>query len=312
MKQKKNPDALCINRIRCILANIACTLLCVLVFLGVCIQLLDEPNPEIQEVGWKSYHLFTILSNMLMAASAAMCIPYAVDGLRNHNYHLPRWYVDLMFTGTTGVAVTFLVAIAVLAPAAGFYRVMIFSNNLLLHTICPILSIQLFLFVNSDHKIKFRSTFIAVVPVTAYALVYLVMVFVIGEDAGGWRDHYQIQTIADYLPLPVILLLMCGISFGLANLLRLAHNGIHGRRKADLERYYQTADAFDCPDIRSAIKALADTDRLHDTDGEWIVPRRILNMMERKYKSGLSAGELCRLYVSAYYRKEAGNDVYER
>ncbi len=82
MKQKKTPDDLHINRIRCILAIIACTLLCVLVFLGVCIQLLDEPNPEIQEVGWKSYHLFTILSNMLMAASAAMCIPYAVDGLR--------------------------------------------------------------------------------------------------------------------------------------------------------------------------------------------------------------------------------------
>ena len=67
----------------------------------------------------------------------------------------------------------------------------------------PLLSILLFLFVNSDHKIRFGSTFIAVIPVTAYALVYLVMVFVIGEDAGGWRDHYQIRTIADHLPLPV-------------------------------------------------------------------------------------------------------------
>ena len=122
IRQKKKLDALRVNKIRCILAIIVSAVLCALTFLGVCMQLLDDPNPEIQEVGWKSYHLFTILSNMLMAAAAAMCIPYAVDGLRNHNYHLPRWYVDLMFTGTVGVAVTFLVAVAVLSPAAGFYR----------------------------------------------------------------------------------------------------------------------------------------------------------------------------------------------
>lgn len=305
MEQKKLPDALNINRIRCILAIIVCSLLCVLVFIGVCIQLLDDPNPEIQEVGWKTYHLFTILSNMLMAAAAAMCIPYTVDGLRNHNYHLPRWYVDLMFMGTASVAVTFLVAVTVLAPAAGFYRVLIWSNNLYLHTICPVLSILLFFFINSDHRIKLRSAFLAILPVTAYALVYLIMVFVIGEDAGGWRDHYQIQTIADHLPLPVILVVLCLISFGVAIALRAVHNLIHVRRKADLEKYYQQADAFSYPDIGSAIRALADMDRPHDKGGELTVPRRIMAMMERKYQSGLSTEEMCELYIRAYFAPEA-------
>lgn len=297
-------NALKINRIRCILAIIVCSLLCVLVFLGVCIQLLDDPNPEIQEVGWKTYHLFTILSNMLMAVAAAMCIPYTVDGLRNHNYHLPRWYVDLMFMGTTGVAVTFLVAITVLAPAAGFYRVMIWSNNLYLHTICPLLSILLFFFINSDHRIRMRSAFLAIIPVTAYGLLYLFMVFVIGEDAGGWRDHYQIQTIADHLPLPVILVVLCLISFGIANALRAIHNLIHAKRKAGLEQYYQQADAFSFPDIESAIKALADMDRKRDKGGELTVPRRIMAMMEKKYQSGLSTRELCELYISEYFSEE--------
>ena len=297
-------DALKINRLRCILAIVVCALLCVLVFIGVCIQLLDDPNPEIQEVGWKTYHLFTILSNMLMAAAAAMCIPYTVDGVRNHNYHLPRWYVDLMFMGTTGVTVTLLVALTVLAPAAGFYRVMIWSNNLYLHTICPVLSILLFIFINSDHKIKLRSAFLAILPVTAYALVYLVMVFMIGEDAGGWRDHYQIQTIADHLPLPVILIVLCLISFGIAIALRAIHNLIHVKRKADLERYYQQADAFSYPDIESAILALADMDRPRDKGGELTVPRRIMAMMERKYQSGLSTEEMCELYIRAYCAPE--------
>ena len=66
-------DALKINRLRWILAAIMCSLLCILAFTGVCIQPLDDPNPEIQEAGWRTYHLFTILSNMLTAA--AKCIP---------------------------------------------------------------------------------------------------------------------------------------------------------------------------------------------------------------------------------------------
>ncbi len=85
MARKRKLDALQFNRLRCLLAIISCTLLCIVVFLGVCEQLVFNPESYFPEQGWKSYHLFTILSNMLMAVSAAMCIPYAVDGMRNHN-----------------------------------------------------------------------------------------------------------------------------------------------------------------------------------------------------------------------------------
>lgn len=307
--QEKRFNALQINRIRCIAAVFVCVLLCVLVFLGVCIQLLSDPNPEIPEVGWQSYSLFTILSSMLMAVAAAMCIPYTVDGLRYHNYHLPRWYVNLLFMGAASVTVTFLAALTVLAPAAGFYRVMIWSNNIFLHTICPVLAILLFIFINADHKIRLRSSFIAIIPVTAYALVYLLMVFGIGEEAGGWRDIYQIRTIANRLPLPLILIIFCLISFGIANALRVIHNAVHGKRKADFEKYYQQADAFSYPDIRSAIKALADIDRPRDKGGELTVPRRIMSMMEKKYQSGLTVQEMCELYIRSYYRETENKPV---
>ena len=299
--EKAVRDALKINNFRCILALCACSLLCIFVFLGVCIQLLDSPNDLIEEVGWKAYHLFTILSNMLMAATAAMCIPYTVDGLRNHNYHLPRWIINLMFIGTTNVAVTFLVALTVLSPGAGFYRVMFWSNNLHLHTICPLLAILLFFFINSDHRISFRSSLLAIIPVSVYGLLYLTMVFIIGEDAGGWRDHYQIQAIAEKLPLPVLLLLLCLISFGLANGLRAIHNLIHEKRKRGLARYYQQHEVFAYDDIESAIRALARMDRRMDKGGEMTVPRRIMNMMEEKYGSGLSVGEMSKLYIDGYY-----------
>lgn len=304
MKQKKLPNALRINRNRCILAIVVCSILCFLVFLAVTDQLLRDPDVLIKEVGWKAYHMFTVLSNILMAVAAAMCIPFAVDGMRYRNYHLPRWYVNLMYMGTTGVAITFLIALTVLAPAAGFYRVMLFSNNILFHLTCPILSILLFFLINSDHRIKWQSTFIAIIPVVLYALTYVLMVFVIGEEAGGWRDHYQIYRIAEYLPLPVILLILCLVSFGIATVLRLVHNAIHKKRKADMERYYQQAEAFSYPDLETAIGALADLDRPYDMGGELIVPRRIMNIMERKYQSGLSTKEMCIRYIEDYFKDE--------
>ena len=304
MEQKKLPDALRINRNRCILAIVVCSILCFLVFIAVTDQLLRDPDVLIKEVGWKAYNMFTVLSNILMAVAAAMCIPFAVDGMRYRNYHLPRWYVNLMYMGTTGVAITFLIALTVLSPAAGFYRVMLYSNNILFHLTCPILSILLFFFINSDHRIKWQSTFIAIIPVVLYALTYVLMVFVIGEEAGGWRDHYQIYRIAEYLPLPVILLILCLISFGIATVLRLVHNAIHKRRKADMERYYQQAEAFSYPDLETAIGALADLDRPYDMGGELTVPRRIMNIMERKYQSGLSTKEMCIRYIEDYFKDE--------
>lgn len=294
-------DALRINRLRCIIAIIVCALLSFLVFLAVSDQLLLEPDAVVEEVGWKSYHMFTILANMLMGTAAAMCIPFAVDGIRYHNYHLPRWYVNLMYMGTFCVALTFLIALTVLSPATSFYRMMIYSNNILFHTICPLLAIVLFLFINSDHRIGFKSSIIAILPVVLYGFFYIFMVFVIGQENGGWRDHYQLGRIMEYLPLPAIVLAVIAISLVVSNILRVAHNIIHQRRKAAIEVYYQQADAFAQPDIQSAIKALAQIDRSRDMGGELTVPRRIMSMMDKKYQSGLSIEELCELYIHEYY-----------
>jgi len=223
--------------------------------------------------------------------------------LRYNNYHLPRWVVNVLFTATTGVALTFLIAITILSPMTSYYRMMLYSNNILFHTLNPIIAILLFIFINSDHKVRFRATFLAIAPVVLYAALYFVLVFVIGEENGGWRDHYQIRDITQYVPLPLVVLGMVLIAFAVALLLRAAHNSVHKKRKKQTVSYYQLAGEFDCPSIDSAIGALAARNRSRDPGGELIVPRRILGMMEEKYKSGLPLGELCRMYIDAYYEK---------
>lgn len=305
MPEKKDKlNALQVNRARCITSIVLCTLLCIFVFIGVCEQLIVSQYPEsdFPEVGWKSYHLFTILSNMLMALSAAMCIPYAVDGMRNQNYHLPRWYVDLMFMGTTGVAITYIIAITILSSAMGFYRIMLWSNNLYLHTICPLFAIFIFFYINSDHHLGFRKSLLAIAPVTAYALVYIVMVFIIGEENGGWRDHYELFRVTQYVTVPGATVLFLAFCFGLANLLRFIHNIIHRNRKAAFERYYQTEEAFSYPDIESAIRTLADLGKAQDKGGELTLPRRAMTILEKKYNSGLSMEEMCNIYLNEYYK----------
>ncbi len=303
-KRQDAMNAMKTNRRRCIAAIVFCSLVPFLVFLAVSDQLLSTPDAIVQEVGWKSYHMFTILSNMFMGVAAAMCIPYAVDGLRYDNYHLPRWVVNVLFTATTGVALTFLIAVTVLSPMTSYYRMMLFSNNILFHTAVPILSILLFIFINSDHRVRPRAAWLAIVPVSLYAALYFVLVFLLGEENGGWRDHYQIKEITQYVPLPLVVVGVILIAFGVATLLRLAHNKVHARRKAEMKTYYQEAGAYDQPDLPSAVKALAETNREKDLGGELIVPRRILAMMEEKYQSGLPVDELCRLYIDAYYRKD--------
>ncbi len=297
------PNAIRTNRMRCRVAVVSCSLLSFLVFLAVCDQLLSTPDAIVQEVGWKSYHMFTILANMFAGIAAALCIPYAVDGLRYDNYHLPRWVVNVLYMATTGVALTFLIAVTVLSPMTSYYRMMLYSNNILFHTINPIIAILLFIFINSDHKVSFRSTFLAIAPVVLYAALYFVLVFVIGEENGGWRDHYQIRDITQYVPLPLVVLGMVLIAFAVALLLRAAHNSVHKKRKKQTVSYYQSAGEFDCPSIDSAIEALAARNRSRDPGGELTVPRRILGMMEEKYKSGLPLRELCRMYIDAYYEK---------
>ena len=309
MLQEKPKNALKINSRRCIADMIACSLLCIFVFLAIVYNLLAQPDNYVKEVGLKTFRMFTVLSNMLMAVSAAMCIPYAVDGLRNRDYHLPRWIVNLMFTGTTGVTLTFLIALFVLSPNAGFRYIMTERANLFLHTFCPLFSMVLFLFINSDHRVPFRTSFLAILPMVLYSLVYLFMVYVLGENHGGWRDQYHFKSL---MPWYFLAPLMYLLTFGIANLLRVLHNRLHRKRKENLELYYQESEEFSCADLQAAIRHLAEEDRLLDKGGNLAVPRRILLMLGHRYQSNLPVQELCKLFIDSFYAEDSADTAQDK
>ena len=269
------------------------------VFGSIVANLVSEPTDLVQEVGLKTFRMFTDLSNMFASITAAMTIPFAVDGIRQKNYHLPRWIMNLTLASVTAISLTFVIALVMLAPHVGFVRIMFTSTNLLMHTIVPLIAIVSFLFINTYHTIKFKATIFAVVPVTIYATCYFVMAVLIGEENGGWRDHYH---FLEMMPWYRMLAIMLSLSFGLANLLRFAHNRMHKLDKSATADYYRNAAAYDMPTIEEAITKLAHENKHHDAGGEVIVPRRIISILEKKYESKKGMGYLCGIYLEEYLK----------
>ena len=260
-------------------------------------NLLKAPSELDEEVGLKTFRMYTVLSNMFVGISIAMTIPFAVDGIREKNYHLPRWLVNLLFVSTTCITLTFLISLTLLSAVAGFSEMMLTSSNLLLHSIVPISTIILFLFINTYHTIKFKATLYALIPILIYAINYLILAIIIGPENGGWRDHYQFNK---FIPWYFVFVGIFALAFGIANLIRVIHNRMHKRDKLATEEYYQNAPEYNLPTIEEAIQKLAQENKKYDVGGEVIVPRRIIAFFEKKYNSGKPVSELCKIYLDTY------------
>jgi hypothetical protein len=135
------------------------------------------------------------------------------------------------------------------------------------------------------------------IPIAIYAIVYLISAIIIGQDNGGWRDHYHFN---EFIPWYYVFVIIFAVAFGIANLLRAIHNHMHKRDKLATEKYYQNAPEYNLPTIEEAIKTLAKENKQYDAGGEVIVPRRIIKFLENKYQSGKSLQELCNIYIDEY------------
>ena len=145
------------------------------------------------------------------------------------------------------------------------------------------------------------------IPIVIYSILYMILAILIGEEHGGWRDHYRFNQInigSFHLPWPIVLILALGLVFGLLTLLRLLHNKVHKKRKANIEKYYQESEEFSYDTIEEAIIKLAQYEKKYDMGGEITVPRRIIKMMEKKYQSGIPLNELCNIYINEYLKKD--------
>ena len=207
-------------RRRCLGTLISAAVVAVCVCIGVTMNLTTIYDANFDHMGIRTFCMFTVNSNILCGIGMMMVLPYAIDGLRTKNFHLPNWVVDLLFAGVTAVALTFLVSLFILSPVKGFE--LIFSGSrFFLHGLCPILAIIAFCYFMPNHVITRHEFVFALIPVFLYSVVYYVMVVIIGPSRGGWDDFYGFVT---RIPAWISLVLIMPITLGIAFVLRHFHN----------------------------------------------------------------------------------------
>lgn len=283
-----------VNRTRCTIAFIVSVTIVLASFFGVLITMLLPGTSASSIIGMNNFRYFTILANLFMNVCAILCVPYEIEGLRKQNYHLPRWIVDFLYFGVVNMAITFFGCLLVIAPVNGFKETFFTSNLLYLHLICPILSLLLFLFINIDHKIKLNRIFISIIPITIYAIVYCVNVFVIGEENGGWIDHYHVK---ENYPLWQVILITMIIGIMTASILMFIHNKHHLGIKKIKNDYIQSKDELD---IIEEIKKLANEDRNKYSEGDIVIPTHIIDVIRKERDSKYTSEELYGLYLDYF------------
>ena len=277
MKDRPIVNARRINKMRFISGIVISSLVIIMTFVALTLSLIDYYHSESSEAGVGTFKMFTTISNIIAAFSAAMCLPFQIDGLRKDRYKLPSWIVIVMYVGAVGVFITFFVAITIISAYQGFVKAMFTNAKLFTHTINPLLITFLFVMVISDTRIKFSFSFISIIPVFIYMIIYLFMVIILKE----WNDHYYTDR---YIPWPISLLLIISISFGICQLLRFLHNLTNKHVNKTIEKYYKESPDFEFPLVRDAIASLAKIESKFYYKGDDIyIPVDIIKMLSDRY-----------------------------
>ena len=282
------------NRVQCICALVSCAIVVVCVCIGVTMNLTTLYDEDFDNMGIRTFCMFTVNSNLLAAISSFAIIPYAIDGIRKKEYSLPDWVVVFMMTGTTSVALTFLISLFVLSPVKGF--VLIFTGSrFFLHGVCPILNILAFCIFVTSHKIKVKELIYTLIPVAIYAIIYFVMVVVITEERGGWADFYGFAT---KIPIWISATSILPLTFGIAALLRLWHNhSFIKRRKNEAEIFL---GYFDSKDAKEILFEMGKARAKIQPCGDIIVPAFVVKKIVYFTESDLNLNDACRLSLDGY------------
>ena len=283
------------NRTQCILALISCLIVVICVCIGVTMNLTTIYDEDFDNMGIRTFCMFTVNSNILAAISSFVIIPYAIDGIRKKEYVLPDWVVIFMMMGTSSVALTFLISLFVLSPVKGF--VLIFSGSrFFLHGVCPILNILAFCVFVTSHKIKLKQSIFALIPVTIYAIIYFFMVVVITEERGGWADFYGFAT---KIPVWVSATLILPLTFGIVTLIRLWHNhSFVNRRKNEAKIFL---DYFEGKEAKEILFEMGKARAKIQPNNDVTVPVPVIKKILFFTESDMNINDACKFYLDGYF-----------
>ena len=133
--------------------------------------------------GLEAFKYFTVESNVMMGIIALVFLFFEIRLMKKKVNKIPNWIYALKLVFTVGVALTMLTTMCFLAPTTPFGYFSMFKNaNLFYHFLTPLLSIITFVFFEGTNNIRYRYTFVGVIPMVLYAIFYVWNVIIHAEN----------------------------------------------------------------------------------------------------------------------------------
>ncbi len=280
------------NQRQCIFSLISALIVVLCTCTGVVMNLTTLHDENFDHMGIQTFCMFTVNSNILAAIGMVLVVPYTIDGLRKHYYHLPNWLVAFLMAGVVSVTLTFLVSLFILSPVKGF-RLIFTGSRFFLHGVGPILSFLAFSFFITDHRVTLTECFQSLIPILIYAFVYYTLVVWVGPAKGGWDDFYGFFT---YLPGWVPITLLIPVTFGIACTVRFFHNRSF-RRIREVRVPSEYSKEYLENELSYLAKQNARMDRLHS---DIVIPRRFIKFLIENTDSDKTVRDACILYLNIF------------
>lgn len=206
---------------RAITAFILNCLIVISTVLAVGVYFVSGPD-VLGSSGKDCFKYFTTDSNILVALTALIMLPFNLRQARHPEKEYPRWALNLKLVGTGSVTITLLTVVFFLAPIGamngGLQSFLFFfeGNIFALHLSTPLLAIVCFTAFEREGRLPFSACLWALLPTVVYSIVYLVMVVFVGS----WTDWYGFTFGGKNYLAPVSMLAMYLVTFAVAIVLR--------------------------------------------------------------------------------------------
>lgn len=156
---------------------------------------------------WNVFKYFTIDSNIICGIVCLIYSIYEILGILKNN-PMPKWMTILKSSLTTAISVTFFTVVLFLGPTQG-YILMFAGKNLFLHGINPLAAMIAFMFFE-DGKLNWKEALFSIAPTFVYSCAYVPCII-----THAWVDFYGFTFGGHYALIPVVLIVMYAVSYGI-------------------------------------------------------------------------------------------------
>lgn len=178
------------------------------------------------------FFYFTILSNCFAGVLAVIAVFLYFATIAKNKTVVPMWFQVLKLMSVVCLGITILTAFLYLLPTTGDANAVFGGVNMFFHLIIPILGAASYGFFEIHNKMKWRYTFLALLPVIAYIAFYAIYHFV-NKGTGVATDWYNFGLKDEnWVKVTFAGLIIIGVTYGLSFALwllnKLSHLIVYG------------------------------------------------------------------------------------